>query len=138
MSDPTIPGQLDTIIGQLGTVHDRLADGDARMNEADKARGQMNDKLDVHGLMLHDLSLKQDEQDKNLTAARAEISDTNGKIDKLIVAVAENTAITNVVKDGFTTARVGKKVLIWVASVAGSLSTIAGVVWATIKAVGHH
>lgn len=126
MGDPTIPGQLDTIIGQLSTVHDRLADGDLRMNEADKARVQMNDKLDVHGLMLQDLGLKQDEQDKNLTAARADIADTNGKIDKLITAVAENTAITNVVKDGLTTARVGRKLFIWIASVVGGAATMYG------------
>lgn len=138
MSDPTIPGQLDTIIGQLSTVHDRLADGDLRMNEADKARVQMNDKLDVHGLMLQDLGLKQDEQDRKLTDTNTKIDDTNGKIDKLITAVAENTTITNLVKDGFTGARVGKKVLVWLAAVVGALGTIIGTVYATIQAFVHH
>lgn len=98
MSDDTVPGQLDAILV-------RLEKGDDRMNQADVARAEMNVKLDstVTKLDQHDL-----------------------KLDALISAVAENTAVTNVVKDGLTTARVGRTVLIWVGGVVAAVASIWG------------
>lgn len=113
MDELTVPGQLDTIIeavgiltGKVGTVTQRLEDGDRRMNEADTVRGLMNDQLSHHGLVLTDHGMKMDEQ--------------NVKLDTVIKAIAENTAMTNIVKDALTTARVGRQVLIWVASIVGA------------------
>jgi hypothetical protein len=126
VSDPleTVPGQLDTILEALDTMKVRLEDGDRRMNDADRARGQMHDKLDVHGLMLTDQSQHLNEQDRKLDAL-------GGAIEKLTVAMAANTEITTTVKDALTTARVGRKVLIWLGGIAGAAGTLWGA-WHTI------
>jgi exonuclease VII small subunit len=100
MSDDTVPGQLDAILV-------RLEKGDARMNSADVARAEMSVKLDstVTKLDQHDL-----------------------KLDTLITAMAENTAVTNTVKDALTTARVGRTLLIWLGGIAGAIAAIWGAV----------
>lgn len=59
--------------------------------------------------------------------------DMVSKLDQLIQAVGENTEITNTVKDALTTARVGRKVLVWVGGIG---SGIAGI-WAAVQAVLH-
>lgn len=106
MSDDTVPGQLDQILA-------RLEKGDARMNAADVARAEMGVKLDatVTKLDAHDL-----------------------KLDTLITAMAENTAVTNTVKDALTTARVGRTVLVWIGGVAGAIAAI----WGAFVAIRPH
>lgn len=127
MSEPTIPDQLTTILGavsaltgRVGGMATRLEEGDRRMNDADTLRAQMNDQLATHGTVLTDHGLKMDEQ--------------NAKLDKVITAIAENTAMTNIVKDAMTTARVGRQVLVWVASIVGA----GGGIYAAIAPFLHH
>lgn len=98
MNDETVPGQLDAIIA-------RLEKGDLRMNQADIDRTAMGVKIDstVTKLDQHDL-----------------------KLDALITAMAENTAVTTTVKDALTTARVGRTVLIWVGGVVAAIAGIWG------------
>lgn len=105
MSDDTIPGQLDAIMLRLDA-------GDKRMNSADVARAEMSVKIDSTVIKLdqHDL-----------------------KLDAIIKAMAENTAITSTVKDALTTARVGRTILIWVGGVAGAVAAI----WGAIEAFAH-
>lgn len=129
MSEPTVPAQLDTILSALGSMQGRLEIGDRRMNEADVARGQMNDKLDVQGLMLSEQSGHLTEQDDKLHAI--------GKsVEKLVEAMEANTAITTTVKEALIAARVGRTVLIWVCSVVGTVATCAGAVYGAGKAFG--
>lgn len=108
MNDPT-----ETIPGQLDEIKKRLDAGELRMNEADKARIAMSVKIDatVNKLDAHDL-----------------------KLDTIISGLAENTAISNTVKDALTTARVGRTVLIWAAGIAGAAVSL----WTAVQALGHH
>lgn len=106
MSDDTVPAKLEDI-------KHRLDQGEERMTQGDLLRTAMNVKIDEQGKKLdaHDL-----------------------KLDTLIKAVAENTAITNKVSDALTTARVGRTVLIWAAGIAGALLSLWG---AFMAAIGH-
>lgn len=109
--EPTIPGQLDTILSTLGSMSDRLEAGDRRMNDADLARGQMNEKLDVHRLMMADQSHHLLEQDDKLDALKKNVGTLQSSINA-------NNEATNTIKDAVTTVRVGRNVLIWVAGAA--------------------
>lgn len=70
---------------------------------------------------------------RRMGAIEATQNTTNSKLDTLIDAMAENTAITNIVKDGLTAGRVMRKVLIWFAGIAGAVGTI----WGAIEAFTH-
>jgi hypothetical protein len=81
-----------TVPGQLDEIMARLERGNVRMNQADVARAEMNSKLDS----------------------------TMAKLDTLALCMEKNTEITETVRDALTTARIGRKVFIWLAGLAGA------------------
>lgn len=90
----------------------------------------MNDET-IPGALAAHIMQRLDEGDLRMNAADEDRRGMSAKLDTLIHGMAENTAITTTVKDALTTARVGRKVLVWLAGVVGAVGGMWGA-WHTI------